>query len=269
VCPIAYKQDYRETMDYFRAILKSGETSSRALALTAEVAELNAAHYTAWALRRTLLVALSTSLKDELSFVTDATRLHPKNYQVWFHRRWLIGKLGVEAAREELTFTAEILSQDGKNYHAWSSRQYVLKAFSLWSDETTFIDAELSKDVCNNSAYNQRAFVVAHSPPHPRGDDVELDWVVGWIRKAPNNESSWNYAASLRGARQRLHAFCQEQRSAWPVCAPLVATLVDLLEEEGLRTDAAALCNVLLQGLDDVHAKYWAYRGSELRSAKS
>jgi hypothetical protein len=41
-----------ETMNYFRAILRKDERSSRALHLTTEVIKLNPANYTAWYFRR-------------------------------------------------------------------------------------------------------------------------------------------------------------------------------------------------------------------------
>eukprot|EP01018_Ginkgo_biloba_P032590 Gb_11675 [translate_table: standard] len=46
VVPIAYTDEFRETMDYFRAIFHADEKSPRALELTAEVIQLNAANYT-------------------------------------------------------------------------------------------------------------------------------------------------------------------------------------------------------------------------------
>jgi protein farnesyltransferase/geranylgeranyltransferase type-1 subunit alpha len=48
VCPIAYTADFKETMDYFRAILHRDERSPRALALTQHVIRINPANYTAW-----------------------------------------------------------------------------------------------------------------------------------------------------------------------------------------------------------------------------
>jgi len=46
VVPIAYRDDFREVMDYFRALYFAGERSPRALRLTAEAIELNPGNYT-------------------------------------------------------------------------------------------------------------------------------------------------------------------------------------------------------------------------------
>jgi hypothetical protein len=46
VVPIAYRDDFREVMDYFRALYFIGERSPRALRLTAEAIELNPGNYT-------------------------------------------------------------------------------------------------------------------------------------------------------------------------------------------------------------------------------
>lgn len=46
VVPIAYTEDFSETMDYFRAIYLDDERSPRALQLTAEAIPLNPGNYT-------------------------------------------------------------------------------------------------------------------------------------------------------------------------------------------------------------------------------
>ena len=46
VVPIAYRDDFREVMEYFRALYFTGERSPRALRLTAEAIELNPGNYT-------------------------------------------------------------------------------------------------------------------------------------------------------------------------------------------------------------------------------
>ncbi|OWM67429.1 hypothetical protein CDL15_Pgr019889 [Punica granatum] len=46
VVTIAYKDDFRETMDYFRAVFRANELSPRSLALTSLAISFNAGNYT-------------------------------------------------------------------------------------------------------------------------------------------------------------------------------------------------------------------------------
>ena len=45
---IAYTEEYAEAMSYLRAIMAKEEYSSRALAITEHITEMNPAHYTVW-----------------------------------------------------------------------------------------------------------------------------------------------------------------------------------------------------------------------------
>jgi len=45
---IAYSEEYRETMEYLRAVMAANEMSQRVLDLTAHIIGLNPAHYTVW-----------------------------------------------------------------------------------------------------------------------------------------------------------------------------------------------------------------------------
>lgn len=82
VVAINYNDDYREVMDLFRAVIAADERSQRALDLTAEVIELNAANYTAWQFRRRCLEALGSDLYQELRYIEEKAYDTPKNYQV-------------------------------------------------------------------------------------------------------------------------------------------------------------------------------------------
>lgn len=42
-------------------------------------------------------------------------------------------------------------------------RQWVIKEFKLWDDELSYVDKLLEDDVRNNSAWNQRFFVVSNT----------------------------------------------------------------------------------------------------------
>ncbi|KAG0478354.1 hypothetical protein HPP92_013073 [Vanilla planifolia] len=164
VVPISYSDEFRETMDYFRSIYLSGEHSFRALSLCSEAIELNPSNYTIWHFRRLVLEALDADLHAEKEYVNNIALRNSKNYQIWHHKRWLAEKLGPEAAEEELAFTEKIFAVDAKNYHAWSHRQSVLQALGGWQKELDYCDKLLREDVFNNSAWNQRYFVITKSP---------------------------------------------------------------------------------------------------------
>lgn len=45
---IAYTDEYSEAMSYLRAVMAKNEMSERALSLTEDIIDMNAAHYTVW-----------------------------------------------------------------------------------------------------------------------------------------------------------------------------------------------------------------------------
>lgn len=54
----------------------------------------------------------------------------------------------------------DALADDAKNYHAWAHRQVVVAAAGDWQAERQYLEKLLQEDVRNNSAWNQRAFVI-------------------------------------------------------------------------------------------------------------
>ena len=88
-----------------------------------------------WHVRRECLWALASNdaniLADELRYSAEVARENPKNYQIWYHRRALVEKIGVKAAADELALISTALRDDAKNYHAWSNRLWVLKTYAI------------------------------------------------------------------------------------------------------------------------------------------
>ncbi|KAI3912006.1 hypothetical protein MKW98_010950 [Papaver atlanticum] len=296
VVPIAYKDDFREAMDYFRAVYLSDERTPRSLQLTAEVIELNAGNYTVWHFRRLILESLGADLREELEFIVRIAKSNSKNYQIWHHRRWVAEKLGTEATSIELEFTKKILFPDAKNYHAWSHRQWVLQALGGWEGELDYCHQLLEDDIFNNSAWNQRYFVVTRSPvlgglQAMRASEVK--YAVEAILTNPENESPWRYLRGLyKGDNQSL--ICDPQVSM--VCLKVLNStnnrvfalglLLDLLcygfhpsedfkhAVEGsaaLESDhpksnlATTVCSVL-ELEDPMRSNYWIWRKSNLPS---
>lgn len=71
---------------------------------------------------------------------------------------------------------------------------------SLFDDELVYVDRLISDDVRNNSAWNQRFFVLKHTGFTPDVLQREIIYVMNRIRFIKNNESTWNF---LRGLLQQ------------------------------------------------------------------
>ncbi|XP_059654380.1 protein farnesyltransferase/geranylgeranyltransferase type-1 subunit alpha [Cornus florida] len=294
VVPIAYKEEFAETMDYFRALYLADERSTRALQLTTEAIHMNPGNYTVWHFRRLILEALNADLHDELDFVERVASNNSKNYQIWHHRRWVAEKLGTDAVNKELEFTRKIFSIDAKNYHAWSHRQWVLQALGGWEDELDYCHQLLEDDIFNNSAWNQRYFVVTKSPllgGLKAMRESEVNYAVEAILTNPENESPWRY---LRGLYKDVtQSWINDPQVSW-VCLKILSakknhifalgTLLDLLchgfhpsqdikdaldalntESDSTESELAkSVCSVL-ERRDPMRASYWGWRKHMLR----
>ncbi|XP_071712994.1 protein farnesyltransferase/geranylgeranyltransferase type-1 subunit alpha [Rutidosis leptorrhynchoides] len=295
VVPIAYSEEFAETMSYFRAVYLADERSQRSLQLTSEAIQLNAANYTVWQFRRLTLEALNSDLHDELEFVENLASVNSKNYQLWHHRRWVAEKLGTEAVTRELEFTKNIFLKDAKNYHAWSHRQWVLQTLGGWEHELAYCDELLKDDIFNNSAWNQRYFVITRHPGL-EGIDVtresEVKYAVKAILTRPENESPWRYLRGLyKNYTKGLIADPEVSKviltvltsKVYPVFA--LSLLLDLVShgfepnqdfksaveaivpESNFRgMDIAVMVCSVLEIVDPTRASYWKWRKSSFHS---
>ncbi|KAL7668916.1 hypothetical protein ACOME3_009598 [Neoechinorhynchus agilis] len=226
---IKYSERFRELNAYLRAVLKSGEKSSRVLELTSDAIYLNPANYTAWYLRRKVLQGLhkidegqqesglprklidNEMIYGEIQFSATKILSNPKNYQVWHHRRRLFEWLHYIPLDEE-KFLNVAFDAEPKNYHAWQYRHWLCRMTTTtnWVGEHAFTDRMIHFDVRNNSAWNHRFFVLeqqyqeaSDSKNDERNNLVsrELRFALASIRQCSNNESAYNY---LRGILERF-----------------------------------------------------------------
>ncbi|KAI0659719.1 protein prenylyltransferase [Cubamyces menziesii] len=298
IAPIFYSEEYKDATDYFRAVVKAGETSPRVLKLTEKIIRMNPAHYTAWQHRYKTLIALQADLEEELRLMDDIAKQFLKTYQVWHHRRLLLTAINsVDVAQLELEFLKDVLEVDTKNYHTWSYRQWILAHFNkearLWAGERPYAEALLDADVRNNSAWHHRFFVVFSSGVRLGDEDREqvlrreLSFVKEKIALAPNNASAWNY---LRGVLEftktpfeTLTSFVLPYTAPKPPapedevvdldnplpsqdaelpCVAALEFLADVYEKRGGDDTAKAveIWKTLANEKDIIRKKYWEYR---------
>ncbi|CCM03299.1 uncharacterized protein FIBRA_05427 [Fibroporia radiculosa] len=296
LAPINYSTEYQDATDYFRGIVKTGEISLRVLQLTEHIIRMNPGHYSAWQYRYRILLALQLPLEEELRLMDQYAIDFLKTYQVWHHRRLLLGALrSVDAAAAELEFVARALDTDEKNYHTWSYRQWILAHFNdearLWAGERAWVEHMVERDVRNNSAWHHRFFIVWGSGMRVGDEDRErtlkreLMYVKEKIALAPNNPSAWNY---LRGILEHTHTPFSTQAifvqlyttsastpgdvfdldnpppsaSAVLPCENALEFLADIYEQEGGAqiSKAIEIWRSLADEHDTMRRKYWEYR---------
>lgn len=99
----------------------------------------------------------------------------------------------------ELAYTAICLQDDAKNYHVWQYRQWLIETYPEFrTKELNFTHKLLEEDFRNNSAWNQRYFVLFKLGILSNEQSVinESEFVKKLIALSLHNESAWNY---LRG----------------------------------------------------------------------
>ncbi|ORX66855.1 hypothetical protein DL89DRAFT_269902 [Linderina pennispora] len=302
VCPIAYAEDYKEMMDYLRALMAKGEISQRALKLTSLVIEENPGHYTVWVYRKKLVRELQVNMEDELSWVADLSAMQPKNYQLWHHREAVVemlldpasiqgmsqdDRVAIPVLRRELGFLAESLDEESKNFHAWAYRQWLVRTYGLWDQELAFVAVKIDEDIRNNSAWNQRYFSLVAGGSSLSADVVEreLAYTLEKIKLAPNNESPWSFIVGLllRHAPEKLYESLLPQIKALAADEEYLtaisgtpfywATLVDIYEQQAKDVPekqkeaielASSACDVLATECDLPRQKYWQFRQTQL-----
>lgn len=145
-------------------------------------------------------------------------------------------------ARTPLSFPFSPLQSNDFCFH----RQWVIREFSLWDDELAFCEKLLSMDVRNNSAWNQRYFVVTNTTGFT--DEViarEIAYTEKQIAMAPNNESAWNYLRGLVRARRfsefpQIKALCVALEERHIVSPHAQSLMLDMHEEDMRAGNAEA-----------------------------
>lgn len=155
-----------------------------------------------------------------------------------------------------------------------------------------YVDKLIASDVRNNSAWNQRFFVLQHTavehntPPRlsPESMCGEIKYVTNRIQIVNDNESSWNY---LRGILQlsdgclykhpEVIRFVEDLYNNGCRSPHLLSFMIDLYEdictknveehnEQELVAKVSELCKGLEHDYDTIRSKYWKYVEQRFRA---
>lgn len=156
---------------------------------------------------------------------------------------------------------------------------------SLFDDELTYVDRLIAEDIRNNSAWNQRFFVLRHFGFAADVITRELHYTMNRIRVVKNNESAWNFLRGLLkqsdGAldqHQDVVEFSEEIYENGSRSPYLLAFLIDLYEEKCLHNEVDpvqretfakkvySLCDDMSKKHDVIRRKYWQYIAERLQS---
>jgi len=179
---------------------------------------------------------------------------------------------GVDKGRE----SRDDREDGGKNYHEWAHRQWVIETFGLWDKELNYIDDSLKLDLRNNSAWNQRYFVVSKwKKLTPDVIREEIQYAFKYILKAPNNQSPWVYLKGILLNKSyadfpEVKETCLVLKDKFVSCPHISALLVEIYEQEDKqdsKTKAKELCSHLATSLDTIRQKYWEYRAEKVGGA--
>ncbi|KAF3934044.1 hypothetical protein ABW19_dt0203180 [Dactylella cylindrospora] len=277
---IAYTSDYTLAMSYLRAVMAANDHSLRVINLTADIIEMNPAHYTVWGYRFKTMAALDEEGKlsddkwtwrKELDWVQGIATRYEKNYQIWHHRQLIVDR--IQDSEGERAKTDEMFALDSKNYHVWTYRQWLVKRFGLFDEEELqATERLLEEDVRNNSAWNHRYFIVlgrlGAEAPAEGVVEREVEFAKEAILKAPQNPSPWNYVkAVLRKGNIELATLKHFCEGFAPVLSPDEITsshaldiLSEIYDEAGDATKAEKALELLASRFDPVRKNYWRYR---------
>jgi hypothetical protein len=190
--------------------------------------------------------------------IDDWCHRNPKNYQVWFHRRWLIEQLVAQRVIDqdelhaaELERVSELIDQEPKHYNAWSHKLFLAELFNTFQSniELEFAGKYINLDVRNNSAWSYRRHCIS------RREDFlfssEISFVLNHITKAPSNESPWVYLRSLPNwhSHDEVEKLCDQILTTSDSSAfrHVIDTLAVLYEKTGRPGKAIGLRNKLAE----------------------
>ena len=135
-----------------------------------------------------------------------------------------------------------------------------------------FTQELLSDDIRNNSAWNQRWYVLSETRNLAEDKEIcesEIGFALKSLDTVVGNESAYAYLRAIVSASKNgkfsdfptLESKVSKllETKTGSECAPLLALQVDILLEKGKTSQASSLCDLLSTKVDKIRAKYRAF----------
>lgn len=150
--------------------------------------------------RRWLIENINKPL-NEIEFINEVLSEDNKNYHAWSYRyltvfyhliNSIITFCIIYLRKNLLNFFFFICKL--KSFQSFYLRRWLVEKFDLYDQEFKDLDFFFEEDLRNNSAWNQRFFVVQHLIKNNKWKlEDELEFCFENIKTVPENESAWNY----------------------------------------------------------------------------
>lgn len=129
--------------------------------------------------------------ETELRYITEVLQIDQKNYHAWSQRQWVLRKISSMVISSYITKTTK--TNDYNNNNPYQHR--------IWGQEMIYVDTMIQNDIRNNSAWNQRWFVIHQGMGgiilSMSNAIIEANYslMIGTID--PHNESPFRYLLSI------------------------------------------------------------------------
>eukprot|EP00475_Leptophrys_vorax_P006981 TRINITY_DN14387_c0_g1_i1.p1 TRINITY_DN14387_c0_g1~~TRINITY_DN14387_c0_g1_i1.p1 ORF type:complete len:371 (+),score=85.96 TRINITY_DN14387_c0_g1_i1:285-1397(+) len=181
-----------------------GKHATKAHQLTRTILLINADHYTAWNIRKQLLIHGEITAQTELKLSNLIFSKHPKSGESWAHRRWVIERFHDFDVSAEILICERTAELYPKNYYAWTHRRWVMEQmnFDQLVEELPKVKTWVRTHLSQNCAFRYLGMLVERiwrqdASAFETRVSQEFEFLDRLMEFYPGHESTWMYRRFL------------------------------------------------------------------------